>query len=194
MDECTTRMTKKVTPVEINLSNDGTTITYVFALEAGTESGFSYSVREDYMQDEVVLDLYNKIGQYKLGWTEDDTYSTIDEFFIRSGKTEQEKIAQCRYELDSFGTDFVYQGLKAGIEKQDKMVDVLSNVDSGLGYFTMIVDDVPVLGIISDALSITVDLYSLYQGNQKEQLKDAIIDGRFNIIFYRDYSTNRYSE
>jgi hypothetical protein len=93
-------MTKKVTPVEINLSNDGTTITYVFALEAGTEysisvnnptndhmgeysilvsednwvyapfggyreysntayteSRFAYSVREDYMQDEVVLDL-----------------------------------------------------------------------------------------------------------------------------------------
>ena len=238
---------RKVTPVEINPSNDGTSITYVFALEAGTEysikvnnptnnhegeysilvsednwvyapnggyreysntayteSRFAYSFREDYMQDEVVFDLFKKMlgttdGE-GFGWTDEtieEHYPTVEKFFTnRKAKTEQERITLCRKELNRYGTDFVYQALNSGIEKQNEIVDVLSNADTGLGYFTMIVDDMPVLGIISNALSISLDLYSLYQGNQKEQLTDAILDGRFNIVLYSNYqpSTSYYQK
>ena len=83
MDGCTTRRVKQVEPVEINLSNDGTTITYVFALEASIESGFAYSFREDYMQDEVqgIINKHNRIAYHVSTLGENVLYIFADDLY-----------------------------------------------------------------------------------------------------------------
>ena len=76
---------RKVDPVEIRLSDYGKNITYVFALEAGTESGFAYSFREDYMQDEVQgkINKHNRIAYHVSTWGENDRYIFADDLYDR---------------------------------------------------------------------------------------------------------------